>query len=137
MRIVVIAAALGLAAGCAAPGDDIFRDMANNQFMNVQAEQVPDGMAGRWTGVSGPAMMSLDLREDGSGQICTALGASNSVHAVKFSNGTIYDQGGTRINVALQGDRLAASYPYKHGPTFAFHRDDGLAQAAPYCRASL
>lgn len=137
MRKLALAALLGLATGCAALGDDIFRDMANNQFMDVRAERIPDGMAGRWTGVSGPAMMTLDLREDGSGQICTALGASNSVHAVKFSNGTIYDQGGTRINVTLQADRLAASYPYKHGPTFDFHRDNDLAMAAPYCRATL
>lgn len=137
MLKMALAVVMGLAAGCAAPGDDIFREMANNQFMDVQAEQVPDGMAGRWTGASGPAMMTLDLREDGSGRICTALGVSNSIHAVKYRGGTVYDQGGTRISVALEVDRLAASYPYKHGPTFDLHRDNDLAQAAPYCRASL
>lgn len=137
MRSAVLAMVLSLMAGCAMPGDDIFRDMANNQFMDVQAESVPAGMDGHWTGVAGPSMMTLALRQDGSGVICTVYGATNTLHAVKYSNGEIYTQGGTRFNVSPAGGRLAASYPYKHGPTFDFHRDNDLAMAAPYCRATL
>lgn len=136
MRILILAALLVMA-GCTAPGSDMFHDMASNSFMGVQAEQVPGDVAGRWTGVSGPVMMTMDLKQDGSGTICTAWGTNNSVHAIKYSGGMIYDQGGTRINVSPAGDRLDASYPYKHGPSFQFHRDDDLTKAAPYCRDSM
>lgn len=137
MRTTAVMIATAMLAGCAMPGDDIFRDMANNQFMDVQPESVPAGMDGHWSGAAGPSMMTLDLRQDGGGTICTVYGATNSLHAVKYSNGEIHTQGGTRIVISQAGERLAASYPYKHGPAFEFHRDDDLSKAAPYCRDSM
>lgn len=136
MRILILAALLVMA-GCAAPGSDVFHDMANNSFMDIQPERTPEGVAGRWTGASGPAMMTMDLQQDGNGTICTAWGTSNSVHAIKYSGGTIYDQSGTRMNIAPSGDKLDASSPYRHGSPFQFHRDDDLTKAAPYCRQNM
>jgi len=137
MRVFTVVALAVLMAGCALPGEDIFQDMADNRFMDIQPERLPSGIAGRWTGVSGPVMMTMDLAQDGSGTVCTAWGTNNSVHAIKYSGGTVYDQGGTRIDIALDGDRLNASSPYKYGQEFQLHRDDDLSKSAPYCRQNM
>lgn len=133
MRIVVIAAALGLMAGCASP----FDDMINNRYLNYPAQAVPAGMDGNWTGVMGPYLMTLQMREDGSGVFCNSYGASNYMQAVKYNAGTIYVQDGTRLGVSVSADTLTATSSYSGAKPSVFQRDDDLVKAAPYCRENL
>lgn len=133
MRIVAMAIAMGLMAGCVMPIDD----MINNRYMDYPAQAVPAGMDGNWTGVMGPYLMTLQLRENGTGELCNSYGSSNYLQAVKFNDGVIYIQDGTRMSADLNGDALAVEPPYAGSQASRLQRDSDLAMAAPYCKQNL
>jgi len=137
MRYIFVLAALSILNGCASPVSDVYGDMMNNQFMAHQAEPVPAGMAGHWTGVSGPYLMTLHLNEDGTGLYCMTGAGSETLSVAKYQGGALYDQGGTRMTLSVTGDRLMGSPPYKYSQPIEFQRDDSLSMANPYCRDSM
>lgn len=132
-RAILAGLACAALAGCSLPTTD----MMSNQYMEHSAEPVPAGMAGDWTGTSGPYLVTLRLNADGTGALCNSYGASNYLQAVKYQGGTLYVQDGARLALTPNGDALTGMAPYTGSRPIRFLRDDDLKNAPPYCKTAL
>ena len=133
MRNIYLTAALLVLGGCAMPSSD----MQNNRYMERLAEPVPASMVGDWTGTMGPYLMTIRLAKDGNGVMCWAYSRNNTVYNLKYSAGNVYLQDGTRMELSQAGDLLTAKSPYLGTTSAKLYPDNGLAQAAPFCKQSL
>ncbi len=133
MRILLGAAVIASVAGCAMPMDD----MLNNQFSSVVPSAPPHELVGNWTGSSGPYLMTLVIRKDGSGLSCHAWNERNAVSRAKYRDGFVYLQDGTRMRVSSSGSGLAATTSYSGATPLNFVPDPDLREAAPFCAKSL
>lgn len=133
MRTLLLIPLLITLGGCAMPT----ADMTNNRYMEQTAEAAPPGISGDWTGTMGPYLLSLRIGRDGSGVMCSAYHTSNAVMNLKYNAGTLYFQDGTRLTIQPSGNTLIGTSPYFGSATTTLYKDQGFAQAAPYCRNSL
>lgn len=132
-RVILAGIACVALAGCSLPTTD----MMSNQYMDHSAEPVPAGMAGDWTGTSGPYLVTLRLNADGTGALCNSYGTSNYLQAAKYQGGTLYVQDGARLGLTHSGDTIVGMAPYSGSKPIRFVRDEGLKEAPPYCRTAL
>jgi hypothetical protein len=133
MRTLFLIPALLALGGCAMPTGD----MMDNKYMERTAEPVPAGVAGDWTGTMGPYLLSMRIGSNGAGVMCSAYHTNNAVMNLKYSGGTLYFQDGTRLPIQPAGDNLVGTSPYFGSAKTTLYKDQGFAQAAPYCRNNL
>ncbi len=135
MKAITVIAALFLA-GCATG----LEPMLDNRYMEVSAEAVPKGMAGAWTGTLGPYLLTFVLNQDGTGLSCGSWHKHSSTGRVKYRGGVLYTSDGGALLANLVGDTLVLTMKERPAPMPADHkfvRDDGLKEAAPYCKKEL
>lgn len=133
MRTLLLIPLMATLGGCAMPTGD----MTNNKYMERTAEAAPAGIAGDWTGTMGPYLLSMRIGSNGAGVMCSAYNTNNSVMNLKYSSGTLYFQDGTRLTVQPSGNTLVATSPYFGSATTTLYKDQGFAQAAPFCKSNL
>lgn len=133
MRAIGVVLSLGVLGACAMPTSD----MINNDFSTIRAEPAPPGMAGRWTGSSGPYLMTFSLSQDGTGLSCSAWGNNQSIGRIKFDGEQMRFQDGTRLQFTRQGDTLIGRAPYSGAQNIVFVSDPGLTSADPYCSKKI
>ena len=136
MNIIKLICLTGLSAlflGCASP----VSDMLNNEFLSIKPTTPPAPLPGFWTGTVGPFLTTLQFTESGNGYMCHS-GATNVISKTKYTNGEIFLQGGTRLEVInLTSEKLVANSPYGFGSQFTFYPDDDLNNASIYCGKEL
>ena len=133
--IFVLWAALTLG-GCV--NDQLFEDLARNDFVGAKQSPIPAGLDGLWTGSMGPYLVTFSLQADGGGIYCYSYATAHSVSRVKFHDRVLLTQEGTRLSVSgFDDDRMRAKSPYFDGTEYIFYRDSALAQASDYCARQL
>lgn len=132
IRFAVIAVAL-LAGGCAMPIDD----QLSNRFVEVEPEPLGAGLAGLWTGSSGPYLLTVRLGQDGRGIYCSSWNEKNTLGNLKFSAGRLYLQDGTSMHLRQQDGSLIGKASYTGAQDVRFKSDPGLVEASPYCKSNL
>lgn len=133
MRKIGVVLSLGLLSACAMPTSD----MINNDFASVRAVSVPSGVKGKWTGSSGPYLMTISLSQDGTGLSCSAWGSKQSLGRIKYDGSQLRFQDGTRLDLALQGGSLVGRAPYTGAQNIVFVSDPDLTSADPYCSKNI
>lgn len=130
-------------AGCAADPIGV-NALMDNKYMERTAEPVPKEMAGTWTGVAGPYLMTMIIQPDGTGVSCGSWHKHNSTFRIKHQAGMLYFSDGSSMIADMAGDHLVLSLKDKSAAKFAnmptefkYYRDDALKEAAPYCRKEL
>ncbi|QCF24830.1 J517_1871 family lipoprotein [Hydrocarboniclastica marina] len=121
-------------AGCQSP----MSDMMNNNFVAITPEPVPDGLVGSWTGNMGPYLVSMKWQSDGHGSFCYSYGTADVLQKVKFSEGTIQIQDGTKLILKEQNsESITVHAPYAAGKDTILYTDPDYKNASEYCAKAL
>jgi len=129
--VAVFVAAL---AGCQSP----MSDMMNNNFVAVTPQQVPEGLAGPWTGNMGPYLVTMKLQPDGYGLFCYSYGTADVLQKIKFLSGKIQIQDGTKLILKEQNPESITVYaPYATGKDTLLYTDPDYKNASGYCAKAL
>jgi hypothetical protein len=120
--------------GCQSP----MSDMMNNNFVATTPEPVPKGLDGPWTGNMGPYLVTMKLQSDGYGLFCYSYGTADVLQKVKFSEGTIQIQDGTKLILKEQKpDSITVYAPYAAGKDTVLYTDLDYRNASGYCAKEL
>ncbi|WP_414727853.1 J517_1871 family lipoprotein [Zhongshania aliphaticivorans] len=121
-------------AGCQSP----MSDMMNNNFVAITPESVPAGLAGSWTGNMGPYLVTMTWQSDGYGLFCYSYGTADVLQKVKFSEGKIQIQDGTKLILKEQNpESITVHAPYAAGKDTVLYTDPDYKNASGYCAKAL
>jgi hypothetical protein len=121
-------------AGCQSP----MSDMMNNNFVAITPQQVPEDLAGSWTGNMGPYLVTMKLQPDGYGLFCYSYGTADVLQKIKFSSGKIQIQDGTKLILKDQNPESITVYaPYAAGKDTLLYTDPDYKNASGYCAKAL
>ncbi|MFA1575568.1 J517_1871 family lipoprotein [Vibrio cyclitrophicus] len=135
LKKIIIAFGFSLAlTGC----QSAVTDMSNNNFVQIQAKNIPESMAATWTGTMGPYLSTFIFDKDGSGLFCYSQSGGISIQKVKVNGDLVYIQDGTKVSVT-QGTNssLLVTSQYYSEKTYTFIKDDLLKNASLECQARL
>lgn len=123
-------ALLLLLIGCQSP----VNDMLNNNFVSIKSEKTPDVFVGIWTGNMGPYLTTFNLKDDGSGVFCYSYGTSDVMQKVKYLNGNIFIQDGTKLEIESKNtNSFVAKANYFGGNETTYYQDNNLREASQFC----
>ena len=129
--------AIGLT-GCQLPVAQVFNDMSNNNFVGIVPDKTPLGLSGVWTGSMGPYLASMLWQQNGYGYLCYSYGTANVVQKVKYKEGVLFIQDGTKLVVEqVTKQSVTVHAPYFAGKDTVFYTDLGYQNASPFCAKAL
>ena len=116
-----------------------FTDIANNNFASIQEKSASTEIQGLWTGSMAHYLVTYKINADGSGIQCMSpTTASSPLSKIKYLDGKIFSQGGTKLIVKSENSTiLTLISPYFDVSTYQFYRDGGLEKAAIECKKAL
>ncbi len=120
--------------GCQSP----VSHMMNNNFVAIIADPVPGDWVGTWTGNMGPYLVSMQWQPDGYGRFCYSYSTANVLQKIKFSEGGIYIQDGTKLELKeYSAKSVIVHAPYFAGKESIFYPDPDFRNASEYCAKAL
>ncbi len=120
--------------GCQSPA----RDMMNNNFVAISPKAVPANLVGTWTGSMGPYLVSMKWQADGYGLFCYSYGTADVLQRVKFVDGEIFIQDGTKLQLkGLSTASMIVHTSYFSGKDSTLLGDRELRNASVYCAKAL
>lgn len=133
MRAAVLALALALLAGCA-----MQRDIMQNDFVGLAPQSPPADIVGTWSGSMGPYLVTMRIKPDGRGVMCSSYNDTNSMARIKFFDGRIHAQSGAQVGIKSVADASMVLHTgYYMGRDDQFYRDKHLKSASIYCAENL
>ena len=121
-------------AGCQSP----IQGMLNNNFVAIDPESLPESLVGTWTGNMGPYLVSLKWMADGRGLFCSSYGTADYIQKIKYSQGEILIQDGTKLQIRDHTTELMTVYaPYYAGKESLLYADSNFQHASAYCANAL
>lgn len=112
--------------------------MLNNKFVTIKPQIAPKSLVGIWSGNMGPYLTSFSFKDDGYGVFCYSYGAADVVQKIKYSNGIIYIQDGTKLEIkASTNGSLVVNANYFGGRESTFYQDNNLKEASQFCSRKL
>ncbi|NOG32924.1 hypothetical protein HLB35_16200, partial [Halomonas sp. TBZ9] len=65
---------------------ELVNDQQNNDFVSIEKESLDYPIEGLWTGSMGPYLVTIELEEDGSGEMCSSYAGTDNVSKLKYAN---------------------------------------------------
>lgn len=130
MRLLTIITMSALLASCAMPTDDLI----NNRFPEIAPTPPSADIVGKWTGASGPYLITFEINPDGKGLYCYSWGEKNALNSAKHVNGRLHLQDGTSLALQRSGEKLIGESGYTGAKAIVFVTDGTLVEASPYCK---
>ena len=86
----------------------------------------------------GPYLVSFQWKANGAGLFCASWGTSDAVQKVKYANGEIQIQDGTKLEIkGYTNSTMIVHAPYFTGQDTQLYKDNQLENASIYCAEKL
>lgn len=137
MKKIIIFTSLFILSACTSYPTK-YDDELNNKYKTITPQPVAAEYANNvWTGNIVRLQTVIKLNTDGTGWVCEVSNDESKIRKIKYTDGVIYKEDGTRLKLSIKDNGLLVTYPYLMGTTATFEKDNSLNKASPFCKAAI